>query len=517
MENSTHKLPTELLVEILLEAVGGPAGWTFQKVHTLAKVCRRWNDIILRTPRLWCTIQSGISPTYNNLVLKRNQWGPLMVRSNFESWLKDIAARSRPNRWNALEFGDCHYSAASQDIVNSATNLQHLTIALSRVAIDQPAALPNPTELHTLHLRFVRILWTGLDSLRLESLWLENLPLFPTNNQIFSVLRSSPCLRCLVLREFHVNDQPADAESQEQPLPEAQQRDPIDLPCLEILVISLVPSSLCHSLLWRLHIPSCKTAYLDDCHSTHFEAASESKLPETLSRIFVAAKEIRLTFKARVGGNYPVVIETLDPRAFHPSMAFGVPECSGLTLRALLPELYAWNNLADAVGLKDFTGTTTLSVGDPRSGMIGSSAHPMGTPFFQRIAEDMGQSIGILELSLNPLPILQYLAVPQRVAGTVSVERWPCPNLRRISISMDGFFFRANDEELLHRCITVLQRSAAKTESLAAPRQLDEFFWYPSSGIIEILSMMDEFRNVKFLGFREGDWSHPAGGMDSFL
>lgn len=82
MENPVNKLPPELLIVIFQMSFGGFAGWSFQKLHQLAKVCTRWRDIILGTPQLWCTIQSWQYPHQNERVIKRNPLGPLMVRSN---------------------------------------------------------------------------------------------------------------------------------------------------------------------------------------------------------------------------------------------------------------------------------------------------------------------------------------------------------------------------------------------------------------------------------------------------
>lgn len=502
MESSFHKLPTELLVDIFLDAIGGPAGWTLQKLHELAKVCKRWRDIILRTPHLWCTIQSWASPKYNDRVLKRNQWGPLMVRSNFQRWLEEMAARSRPDRWIALEFASYYYSPSLQRIVNSATGLQHLTIALDNADAKAPSiAIPNPAKLRTLHLRSFHIPWTGLDSLRLESLWLEHLYTFPTDDQISGVLRSSPCLRRLVLRNFYLDGHFFYARShEEQPFPEPLESDPIDLPCLETLLMISVPSSLCHSLLWRLCIPSCKTIHLDDCHSTHFGEASSSKLPETLGRVLGTAKQIRLTCEAQVvHGNYPISIQTLDPQVLKPHLPLRLSGCSGLSLRAVLPRLDAWNDLAEAIGLNRFTGTATLSLDHPTVIVIGSQVDHAATPFIQRIARDMGQSIDVLEWRTNPLPVLQYLSVPQQVAGAEAVKHWPCPKLRRIFISSELRWLEVDRDELLQWCITVLRRSSAKVGSLAAPRQLEEFLWPSSLGISEKLCTLDEFRSVKFL------------------
>ncbi|KAG9050857.1 hypothetical protein FS837_001967, partial [Tulasnella sp. UAMH 9824] len=419
MESSFHKLPTELLVDIFLDAIGGPAGWTLLKLHELAKVCKRWKDIILRTPHLRCTIQSWASPNYNDRVLKHNQWGPLMVRSNFQLWLEDMAARSRPDRWIALEFASYHYSPSLQRIISLATGLQHLTIALDNGnAKALSIAIPNPTKLRTLHLRSFRIPWTGLDSLRLESLWLEHLYVFPTDDQIFGVLRSSPCLRRLVLRNFYLNGHFFYARSQEeQPLPEPLESDSIDLPCLETLLIT-----------------------------------SSSKLPETLGRVLATAKQIRLTCEARVvHGNYPIAIQTLDPQVLKPNLPLRVSVFSGLSLRIILPGLDAWNDLAEAIGLNGFTGTTTLSLDQPSVIVIGSQADHTATPFIQRIARDMGRSIDVLESRTDPLPILQYLSVPQQVAGAESVKDWPCPKLRRIVVSSELRRLEVDRDELLQR------------------------------------------------------------------
>lgn len=498
MENSIHKLPIELLVDIFFLVIGGPAGWTFQKLHWLAKVCNSWKDIILRTPRFWCKIQSWMSSHHNDLVLKHNELGSLTVQSKCPKWLGDMAARSRPDRWIALEFSGRYHTALLQGIANSATGLRHLTIALDRGdANSTSTAIPNLTALRTLHLRYFHIPWTGLDSLRLESLWLEHLYLSPTNDQIFGVLRSSPRLRRLVLRHFHPNGHLSSVRSQEQSLPEPQESDSIDLPCLETLLMGSVPSSLCHSLLWRLCIPSCKTVHLDDCHSTHFGEASNSKLPGTLSRILLTAKQIRVTCEARV--SYPIVIQTLDPQVLIPTLPSKVSECSGLSLRVVLPGLDAWNDLAEAVGLKNFAGTTTLSLDERSVVTIGSQEDTATTPFIRRIAGDMGRSIGALELRANPLPMLQYLSVPQRVEGAVSAKQWPCPELRQISVSKERHWLEAGRDELLRQCINVLRRSSVKADSLAAPRKIEKFFSPSSLGLAEKMWTMDEFRSVKFL------------------
>ncbi|KIO33919.1 hypothetical protein M407DRAFT_17187 [Tulasnella calospora MUT 4182] len=316
MENSIDKLPPELLVEIFVIFLGGIVEWRFEKLHTLAKVCKRWRDIVLATTQLWCGIQSRQDPRHSEQVIKRNPLGPLVVQSNSQAWLENKAAQSRPSRWIALVYYGDHYFSSLPRILNSATSLQHLTIALDFGGFSPTAStIPNPAKLRTLHLRSFYVPWAGLNSLRIESLWLERLRPSPTDDQIFGVLRSSPCLRHLVLREFY----PSDDTLLMPPLPEPLESGPINLPYIETLVVEWVPSSLSHSLLWRLHVPSCKILHLSGCHSTHFTAASSSELPKTFRRILMTSKQIRLKYTARSNdGSGPLEIRTLSPPDFTP-------------------------------------------------------------------------------------------------------------------------------------------------------------------------------------------------------
>ncbi|KIO33920.1 hypothetical protein M407DRAFT_17188 [Tulasnella calospora MUT 4182] len=287
-----------------------------------------------------------------------------MVRSNSQTWLEKIAARSRPSRWIALEYDCQQYFSLLQRIIESATDLQHLAIALdSGNSGSSETIITNLTKLRTLHLRSFNIPWGTLDSLRLESLWLECPSPCPTKDQILSVFCSSPCLRRLVFRNFYAGGEFFSWSPQEA-LPEPQDSSPIDLPRLEILIIGSVSSSLSHPLLWRLRVPSCKILHLDNCHSTQFGAASGSELPKTIGRILAAAKQIRLTYTAQnIDGSGRLEIRTLDPPYLTPTLPFRVTECSGLTISVVTQRFDAWNDLAEAIGLKGFAGPTALVVG----------------------------------------------------------------------------------------------------------------------------------------------------------
>lgn len=505
MEDSINKLPPELLVDIFLIALGGFAGWTVQKTEALLKVCNRWKHIVLGTPQLWCTIQSWHYQLQNDRVLKHNPLGPLMVRSNTQKWLEDMAARSRPSRWIGLEYEARRHHPSLERVIKSATNLQHLVLALdSGNGGMAPTTIPNPTKLHTLHLRTFNLDWGILDSLRLESLWLECLHSPPTNDQIFDLLRGSPLLRRLVLRDLYTQgDFPPIhnifAPSYPEPLPEPQESSLIHLPRLETLILSSIASSLSHLLLWRLSIPSCKTLDVSNCQPTHFETTSTSELPKTLSRIFMAAKEIRLAYTARyTDGSGSLEIQTLNPAWLAPSIPFQTSECSGSILSVFLRGLDAWDDLAEAIGLKNFPGATSLSLGARAFGVLASQVDLTTIPLMIRMAEDLRQTIEVLELRNDQEPILQYLSAPQPVHGAEYAEHWPCPKLRRILINDSTYRYDMDNNGLLRLCIAVLRRSSIRTSSLAAPRKLDGLFSSASLGLSERLAAMNEFRNVKF-------------------
>ncbi|KAG8964307.1 hypothetical protein FRC05_003857 [Tulasnella sp. 425] len=336
-----------------------------------------------------------------------------------------------------------------------------------------PTTIPNPTKLHTLHLRTFNLDWGILDSLRLESLWLECLYGPPTNDQIFDLLRGSPLLRRLVLRDLYT---PGDfspihkiiAPSYPEPLPEPQESSLIHLPHLETLILSSIASSLSHRLLWRLSIPSCKTLHVSNCQPTHFETTSTSELPKALSRIFMATKEIRLAYTARyTDGSGSLEIQTLNPAWLAPSIPFQTSECSGSILSVFLRGLEAWDDLAEAIGLKNFPGATSLSLGARAFGVLASQADLTTIPLMIRMEEDLRQTIEVLELRNDQEPILQYLSAPQPVHGAEYAEHWPYNN------------------GLLRLCIAVLRRSSIRTGSLAAPRKLDGLFSSASLGLSE--------------------------------
>lgn len=500
MEDSINKLPLELLLDIFLIALGGFAEWTFQKVEALLKVCNRWKHIVLETPQLWCTIQSWHYQLQNDRVLKHNPLGPLMVRSNTQKWLEDMAARSRPSRWIGLEYEARRYTPSLGRVIKSATNLQHLVLALdSGNGNSAQTTIPNPTKLHTLHLRTFTLDWGILDSLRLESLWLECLHRPPTNDQIFDVLRGSPLLRRLVLRDFYAPGDLIFAPSNPEALPEPQESGLIHLPHLETLILSSVASSLSHPLLWRLSIPSCKTLHVSNCQPTHFETTSTSELPKTLSRIFMAAKEIRLAYTARhTDGSGSLEIQTLNPAWLAPSIPFQTSECLGSMFSVFLRGFDAWDDLVEAIGLKNFPGATSLSLGARAFGFPASQADLATIPLMIRMAEDMRQTIEVLELRNDQVPIFQYLSAPQPVDGAEYAKHWPCPKLRRIFIIDSTYRYDMDNNDLLQLCIAVLRRSSIRTGSLAAPRELDGLFSSASLGLSERLATMDEFRNVKF-------------------
>lgn len=408
-----------------------------------------------------------------------------------------MAARSGPSRWTTLAYDGDHYFSSLPRIVDSATGIQHLTIAMNFADFSPTASpLPNPTKLRTLHLRSFYVPWTGLDSLRLESLWLECLSNSPTDDQIFGVLRSSPRLRRLVLREFHTPD----GTFLMSPLPEPMESGPVNLFYLETLVVEWVLPSLSHSLLWRLHVPSCKILHLSDCHSIHFGAASSSELPKTIRPLLRTAKEIRLKYEARSNdGSGPLHIRTLDP-TYIPSRLPFLVDSSGLCISVVLRGVGAWNDLADAVGLKSFAGTTILSLGTIRFFNTESRADSTAIAFIQRVAEDMRQTVDAFEFSTKPLPILQHLSIPQPVTGAGSLKYWPCPKLRHISIKTVARWLEADRDEILQQCIAVLRRSSARVDELVPPRQLEEFSLSPSLGLGETLDSMDEFQSVRFSG-----------------
>lgn len=227
--------------------------------------------------------------------------------------------------------------------------------------------------------------------------------------------------------------------------------------------------------------------------------ASSSELPKTIGRILLTVEGIRLTFTLQSeDGSGPLEIQTLDPPYLVPTLPFRVSECSGLKLSTVTEGPNAWNDLAEAIGLKGFAGATALVVGCAGISALYSRTGSAALPVIRRLTEDMRESIRALELRTDLLPLLRYLSVPQPVTGAESAKYWPCPKLRHVLVHAESCWLEADRDELLQQCIKVLRRSSVRVDSLVLPRQLEELSSNSSSGLQETLSRMDEFRNVKF-------------------
>ncbi|KAG9048407.1 hypothetical protein FS837_012921 [Tulasnella sp. UAMH 9824] len=255
-----HKLPTELVTEILLSTSKG-TGWSPSELQGLASVCKYWRDIILSIPHFWQVIDTRHGRYSWPLVLKRNRIQPLdvRIRGHETLWfgtdpvpqlLQLITPES--TRIHSLHFTAKPNTPYFQPFFENTSLPSLISVSASVIpATSVPAAIHigDGVPFRQLHLNSVAIPWDTPRLQNLEFLSLLNLHHnAPTIDHIRHILRSCPFLQYLSLCNWHATGSPGSGV--------AQETSPITLPLLENLEVRSVPEDIRSALLSMLDLPA---------------------------------------------------------------------------------------------------------------------------------------------------------------------------------------------------------------------------------------------------------------------
>ncbi|KIO30417.1 hypothetical protein M407DRAFT_20482 [Tulasnella calospora MUT 4182] len=257
-----HKLPTELIIEILLSAFED----TFRSpthLQPLASVCKYWRHIILSVPRFWHVIDTSHGRHSCPLVLRRNRVGPLDVyirgseasRSNTDLILRlipQIALESQ--RIHSLNFtvhpGASYFQRFFQ--TTSLPSLTSLTVAVKpQTTVPFSIHIGDGAPFRHLNLDGVTIPWTTPRLHGLETLSLSNLHHdIPTIAQLHHILSSTPFLRYLSISNWNAQLMPGYWTTQE--------ISPVTLPLLTDVEVRSLPEVIHPRLISMFNLPSLK-------------------------------------------------------------------------------------------------------------------------------------------------------------------------------------------------------------------------------------------------------------------
>lgn len=222
-----HRLPLEIFGNVLVEVITlREVNQPTRRLQVLAAVARRWRDVILATPRLWCRITGSMSPTEVEWVIQRSRTLPLEIEIVVKqpTWIGgerlDMAQIGREShRWRALTLlgGTNLPDAIRQGLQGATPALEYLRL-LGGCNFDPTdrIGLGEGAQFRSVELYKVGLSW---DSPRLSGL--VNLSIFgvegPTTRSLVAILASCPGLRSLVLWDLELP--PSTEEEDEAGLP----------------------------------------------------------------------------------------------------------------------------------------------------------------------------------------------------------------------------------------------------------------------------------------------------------
>ncbi|KIO31346.1 hypothetical protein M407DRAFT_19721 [Tulasnella calospora MUT 4182] len=251
---SIHILPEELLVNVWLLCVQ-EATQIDVLLHTLALVCKSWYRGVLDHPVLWCYLQVYCtSKRYNDWVLQKSQNCPLHLRLSSEDphasdeLINMVIPECR--RWKSIVLTPC---IRTRDVVIdpdlmllTGANLDNLTSFEAEVNPDwgppESFSLPATPALRVVKLERYSLCWRTFNAPQLRALRINALGFHaPSFSQLLNVLRSTPFLEILLLKDTNFPMSPPD--------PPSHKNSPVNVPRLRALYLSFPARAPCDDLL----------------------------------------------------------------------------------------------------------------------------------------------------------------------------------------------------------------------------------------------------------------------------
>ncbi|KAG8934809.1 hypothetical protein FRC01_000077 [Tulasnella sp. 417] len=237
-----HVLPDEVLVKIWLFCIQD-APKVSDLLQTLALVCKSWHQSVLNQPALWCYLQdTSKARRYNNWAFQKSQNYPLhlhLASKNLDSSYSLIKmALPESRRWKSFtlvtEYG--FESPAADPLINmlADANLEKLTSLELRAKTYWgqvgPIGLPAAPALREVRLERSPLRWETFQAPQLRALRIHGHSTYtPSLSEFLDLLRSTPLLEILLLKDFNYNS--------------TDQNSPVHLPRLRALYLSLPTST----------------------------------------------------------------------------------------------------------------------------------------------------------------------------------------------------------------------------------------------------------------------------------
>ncbi|KAG8896043.1 hypothetical protein FRC01_012062, partial [Tulasnella sp. 417] len=237
-----HGLPDEVLVNVWLHCVEDAScnrSHLDDQLSTLALVCKSWHRGVLDHSVLWCYLQDTCkSERYNNWVLRKSRNHPLHLRLLAQdAYISDSLlniAMPESHRWKSFVLAPRHGSGTSEPYLDmlADANLENLT----RFEIQprtswrepSPISLPATPALGEVKLERFPLYWEAFNAPQLRALRISSLPIDALSlPQLVNLLRSTPFLEILLLRDSDIETDPPEIVPQPKP--------PIVLPRLRTL------------------------------------------------------------------------------------------------------------------------------------------------------------------------------------------------------------------------------------------------------------------------------------------
>ncbi|KAG9048332.1 hypothetical protein FS837_000266 [Tulasnella sp. UAMH 9824] len=200
-----HALPPEVLQEIFYEETSRFTSYQivnyYRSLFSIRSVCKYWKEVVDTTPRLWTGITSSLNQNILAMALQKSSTHPLYVEhagypDGNDAKLKLFLAPSA-ERWDRLGYRWTYDSNPRHEVLSlPLRSLRYLKIngtygASHNFPLDAPV-------LDSLAIHSFSLDWTSLSGLRF--LRIVETP-GPSTAELLSILKASPQLQYLMLRE----------------------------------------------------------------------------------------------------------------------------------------------------------------------------------------------------------------------------------------------------------------------------------------------------------------------------
>ncbi|KAG8989010.1 hypothetical protein FRB90_002450 [Tulasnella sp. 427] len=440
VEVPLHLLPPEIFLEILSASVDWP-NWNVGVNHALAQVCKHWWHAVTTVSWFWPEIDVVHGKETTEMILRRNQTGPLVVRCTADGGgyadrveFMTLAAQ-HASRWKSLIFKGRLTDELFALLETPAPMMSELFIYPYNGPDQRLFHLGDGAPLRHLDCDFCSLPWDSDRLSKLRSIQLRNLTCdLPSIPQLRGILEASPQLQWLLLASWSDESQTAGSPTTEASKGKqvAGPQDPFHLPSLETLVLQNIPRAINNYLLTHIEAPSCT------CIIAGIRPSSVLPLPtphnafvNLLAPAIKAAQEVTMAYEEATGtfriSSTPEPVVSNDwihwvkrkpgiNFLFHTERS---PE-AGSTLRQALSGM----NLSKAVSLNLIgDGTNPVPEPDAPPNQANTSSFPVealqALPQVRQLSTTRNFRVG---------EVLEYLSQENG-------EGWTLPNLTTLSLS----------------------------------------------------------------------------------